>query len=512
MTGEPAEKKQRIEVPRDNPNETECCYYVQRKHRFCRTERRPGSRYCPTHDIERPAEEEVTAHVASPDTDTRVPCPINPNHTVYASRLSKHIKVCPDLRFVSSRLPYYEENKHANNYGCEECVDSPSRPSNSDASACEASGYIAAHKLLPEEHLNSLIARLHACYDNYVVPQVMTTMCPEDSASDLNEISNLIGQEGSVKHGPQHIALLLHISAVLMKNTSGQYKVDGFIELGAGKGGLAIAMQRLLTTYGSHAAPAAEANEAAEGKKTSSSFSQDEQQSCIVKKKLMGKFPFLAHQFLDSSNAAPCYPTIAVIDMQSFRRTGDAKVRHSSLPLQRLRVNIKDLNLTKAFNCAIKGSAQRGRTENWIGIGKHLCGACTEFALGCLTEEELEEQANVSVNGLVFASCCHHRCEFRHMLNPLGKAQRSGCPHLLRLPGTDFSLTAAEFAAVTSMSSWAVSGGVVRSDKQLIGYKCKRIIDAFRVSFLTSQGYTAKLAAYVPSSVTEENVCIVAYR
>jgi len=51
----------RAAVPATNPDERRCNYYVTRKHRFCRTERRPGCCFCPTHD--------VSTDTARPHTD-----------------------------------------------------------------------------------------------------------------------------------------------------------------------------------------------------------------------------------------------------------------------------------------------------------------------------------------------------------------------------------------------------------------------------------------------------------
>jgi hypothetical protein len=48
----------------------------------------------------------------------------------------------------------------------------------------------------------------------------------------------------------------------------------------------------------------------------------------------------------------------------------------------------------------------------WVVHGKHLCGSATDFALrGCLhaLEQQQQQQACFSLQGLAIASCCHHR-------------------------------------------------------------------------------------------------------
>lgn len=84
--------------------------------------------------------------------------------------------------------------------------------------------------------------------------------------------------------------------------------------------------------------------------------------------------------------------------------------------------------------------------------------------------------------------------------------------HALRLPHTNLSLASDEFAAIASMSSWAVSDTFVNERQRYIGLCCKRVIDAFRVHYLRSCGFDAVQCEYVSSKVTPENVCIVAWK
>lgn len=767
----------------DNPNTAQCCYFMERKHRFCRMEKKLGSRFCATHHMEKvtslgedteagpiikgssnhdggatcsPINETSVSTLLSSENQMkgkweRVPCLINPNHTVYACRLAKHIRVCPDLRHVTSNLPYYARDKHSfrntiipdfhrtidetpqeatssretqsvPNTLChaveeaekktprEDSMDSqegetlcspiidtttilstvlPSALLSLSSSSAESPTTSAAvnaashstkekrnsnesstpHKNVPPDRLTVLIEKVRKCYETYVehfmfihspIPcgkhysNENDTSCAEEWGSNetsssstfwmhlwgtaqeekaiitnIHEIGSHIGEEGSIKHTPQHIGLMKMLDYAIMRSRLPSLKkpIYGILELGAGKGGLAIAFQRLLTTY------------MKELREISSSS------SLCNPSILSNHFFFLSHQWstppcaftlCDSSSSAEdaeeapqpptttahsstflplsakassCYPHIVVIDVQTFRRKGDCKVCRSVLPIQRLRVDLKDLYLTKAFLCgAIPGrehlakeavgneSTGKGRqdtslgsspvsscspyccsrgdeqemrrekeenTLEWVAVGKHLCGAATEFALSCLSEPELPNVAKVSIRCLVLATCCHHRCAFTHMLPQATTTPRSAlsaapapqedtttshpppftaptaarkgiperrehesespssflfsstsCSELpcLTLPGTDFSLNKDEFAAVASMSSWAVSGANVEPSKQCIGYMCKRIIDSYRVAYLRSIGFQAYLATYIPRSITEENVCIIAFK
>ncbi|KAG5471279.1 hypothetical protein LSCM1_01353 [Leishmania martiniquensis] len=548
----PACKASKMETPMRNPNPHLCSYYVARKHRFCRTECKPGSLYCCTHGVSEAGVAPSGAphagrDVASSPEDAagstknmRVPCPINPNHSVYASRLEKHVKVCPDLRHATHRLPYFREDKHAN------------RGALFVASACSAAvpegkRQRCTHRDLSAEDLASLIRKVQCCYDTCVAPDLVILQEPsgdrdaasaESGATPTPAVTASLDcsahvdhvQVLSLKHGPQHVALLRCLSDVILQTHdagsilanrgSGQcapIHVDGFVEFGAGKGGLSVALQQLVAR--------------GLGEVGSATTSVDGELQCEsvppsrrpVPAETPSLTPPLGFQLEFLAKVAP-RPRLVVLDMGSFRRKGDARVRHSAVPLQRLRINIKDLDLTHAFLSAICPVAQEGGEtaaaavasailrplESWAVLGKHLCGACTDFALSCLTEGPLlQSQAQVRLPIVVIATCCHHRCELRHVNPP---DQHEVAPAPLVLPGTPFTWSELEFAALASMSSWAVCGDAVDEERRMIGRKCKRIIDQLRVHFLRRLGYVAFQCQYTTREVTEENVCLVAFR
>lgn len=93
------------------------------------------------------------------------------------------------------------------------------------------------------------------------------------------------------------------------------------------------------------------------------------------------------------------------------------------------------------------GVACLGSGQPWVGMGKHLCGAGTDFALLCMarcaanpsgdpssgaephairglsTRPKLNAQlefaaesagARSSLQGFGIATCCHHRCSWAH--------------------------------------------------------------------------------------------------
>ncbi|EPY37263.1 tRNA guanosine-2'-O-methyltransferase TRM13 [Strigomonas culicis] len=471
MSEQGCPKRTKAEVPSVNPVPGYCSYYVLRKHRFCKTTCRDGSPYCSTHASER----DSRAASLEGAKDVRVACPINPNHTVYASRLAHHVTVCPDLRHITAGLPYHREDVHALKGRPRYCT---ARAEEEEAAALRAER--SALKDMPSEELEALKARIRESYETYIKAQFITLPAvgkEEEGAAGRGED----GAEASKKHGPQHRALLQGVDyAIAQTLTAPQERLGGFMELGAGKGGLSVALQEtLIQRRGDEPTPPSDS----------------------------AAPPLLPH--LRSRTVAQ--PHIVVVDMGGFRRKGDARVSHSDIPLLRLRINLKDLDMTTAIQEEVRPASRAGaEAQNWMALGKHLCGSCTDFALSCVTEPDLESVARAKVRGVVLATCCHHRCELQHLnyVQPFSapRADASGPPFALQLPGTPYVVSEREFGAIVKMTSWAVSGKFADEAKQQMGFYCKRVIDMWRVGYLRECGYKAFLSVYATRDITEENV------
>lgn len=81
-------------------NWTQCLFLMKRKNRLCNVARAPGSMYCGNHC---PVDETVSSGRRLAEAKfrgiaagaiKRVPCPMDPNHTVYEHELAHHLKVC----------------------------------------------------------------------------------------------------------------------------------------------------------------------------------------------------------------------------------------------------------------------------------------------------------------------------------------------------------------------------------------------------------------------------------
>jgi hypothetical protein len=75
---------------------TQCHYFMEKKRRLCNVGRTPGSLFCGTH---KPNDEDCgsRANKKSKYKDLkveRIPCPLDPSHSIYKHDLDKHLKIC----------------------------------------------------------------------------------------------------------------------------------------------------------------------------------------------------------------------------------------------------------------------------------------------------------------------------------------------------------------------------------------------------------------------------------
>ncbi|KAI9094378.1 methyltransferase TRM13-domain-containing protein [Phlyctochytrium arcticum] len=227
-----------------------------------------------------------------------------------------------------------------------------------------------------------------------------------------------------------------------------------------------------------------------------------------------------------------------LIDRQNFRQKYDKNISNNpSNSVERIAMDIKDLDLTKYE--PLKGYPS-------VAASKHLCGAATDITLRCIGNYM---QGGGDVRGLVIALCCHQVCKFNMYSN------RS----FLDAESIDEN----EFAFICVMSTWAVCGsktprakaasadsitdpettpsveddaevedeqhsldlnaedmakdedhwsGLSFTDRETLGFQCKRILDYGRLDYVRNMGFEADLLYYVGRDKSLENLALVARR
>lgn len=181
---------------------------------------------------------------------------------------------------------------------------------------------------------------------------------------------------------------------------------------------------------------------------------------------------------------------IIVVDRQSHRHKKDNLVKDREKIIERIRADIADLKL--------QGLACIEEQTHFAAVSKHLCGVATDLALRCIVNGNREMAKKT--RHILICVCCHHRCIWRSF---------TGREWLVR-----HGIDEQTFNLITKMVSWCICGS--RDEKktdlkrELIGWKCKRLLDYARLQYLNENGYETRLCYYIEKSVTPENVCILA--
>jgi len=102
-----------------------CGFYVQRKRRHCRMIPAKGNIYCAEHLCHQQNSAigslnncgQGTQDAIHSSGKKRVPCPLDPKHTVFESRLQKHLEKCNSRH--KQQQEYFEENINSGHGSCE---------------------------------------------------------------------------------------------------------------------------------------------------------------------------------------------------------------------------------------------------------------------------------------------------------------------------------------------------------------------------------------------------------
>ena len=390
-----------------------CQYYLSQKKRMCRMLPIPGTQFC-------------GLHLALTDGDIhvdykRVPCPYDPNHSVYPAKLEKHLFKC-NAR-PKPRPVYHVEGINSGLTGF--------LPSSEET-------YSLAE--FPEEYIRSLIARVETVYNEFVKS---IRHCYITHLSMKDELTDANNGVTARKHLIQQASLI-----GLIHQTLTNHKDVTFIEFGAGRGKLSHWVQRSL--------PESAVNS----------------------------------EFI-------------VIDRAACRYKFDSYHKSAGPVFSRLFIDIEHLCISKVANIA--------KERSIVGYCKHLCGGATDLAISCLMNT-LMESKRPSV--LAMAPCCHHKCTWPAYVGR-------------KFFETQLKFSSIDFHAISLLTSWRTCGMKHSEDvkgdpsllsirdwpaayKEEVGYKCKRLIDMGRVSWLRDNGMKTEMLAYVPQDVTVENVVIVA--
>ncbi|CEG64063.1 hypothetical protein RMATCC62417_01106 [Rhizopus microsporus] len=464
MPKEPVEKRTKINKnqPLDLPpvpnKPQQCHFFVARKRRYCNLPAKKSQKYCGEH------------LGLDPDNQAsdlkRVPCPYDNSHTVFEKDLKIHMEkrcnsrpkglpVCHSLNVnCTLELSKEELEFQKNIYSHQKLHIQP---------------WLARVQLktLSRQELDSIIQKVKTAYEQHVgsiETQILKHTVFEQKRAEVQWTKHLDQQSSLIGHMEQNGLL--------------QDKTAIFVEFGAGKGEL----------------------------------------SGWVKKAV---------------NEANGEATYVLIDRKNVRNKVDPSLighTQQKSTVQRVLIDIKDLVLSKV-ECI------ESNDKKVVVFSKHLCGCATDMTLKCLmnyVEHERTLGRGNPLSGIVIAVCCHQLCRYE------------------MYPNTEYlesiQIDKTEFARLCKMSSWGICGerdqqqlkkerekedndeenhgdldeeedadqtanhfsGLDHSQREKIGYQCKRVLDAGRIKYLEKYGFDAKLVYYCDPSTSLENCALIA--
>ena len=373
-----------------------CEFFLPKKNRTCKMDAKNGEKYCCEHLVH------------TPQSD-RIPCPLDPKHSVSREYLEKHLSICNSAK-RKALIKHFSENINGNLGRKQSCVFSLSQ-------------------ITSTQEYKSYFSIINDLFENYSNKfKISSRKC-----SQIQSCSN------SEKHKYQHEAIysLLDSQNLIADDTS-------FVELCAGKGTLSryIASQ-------------------------------------LIEKKM--------------KNVA-----FALVDLSNFKRKHDVYIRNMNIRCERIQLDIQNLDSLKLLEDL--------NAKQCVFYAKHACGNATDVSISAI-QKSIDDG---SCLGVCIALCCHHRCTWDSFYGWSSLQQHTEEAEKI-------------FQLLKQISSWCTCSlpdschlsELSNGERELIGWRCKRILDFARIDALLeaignkSQNFHIELCEYAPNSITPENICLL---
>ena len=476
-----------VEIPERPPKAWDRCHaYVARKRRFCRQQVKKFSydpinkatstetdqdeyipRYCGNHFHLYPngipnenknvnPKKRANENSDEPDRNSkkqkwkRIPCPIDPSHTIYEHMLKKHIRICPKAKLKNEieSQPYFVRDVNKGGYGpnfsndfiCKRVIEKDEKTAGRTLEKSKelAKAVLKVYKILfptfssnKENNLsntNESKMAEEAGIAQLTASQLFNAIPLQDmSKLELNELSKAIFAHKIRTGGPRHVHQQASIIGHLRQKGLLQNTVN-IIEMGAGRGCLGLLVAGVTSVIPStdfsskpgetipfnkkleinaksnvnlvmvERAPSRfkaesrirQAKKERNKSSTQSRLSPESQKSASVK---------------EISSTPALYFELENVDFHRIRC--DLAHVHLQSAIPSLLSNNESTNIKTTQNShqSIDSTLSYSKKKT-IVIAKHLCGSGTDLAL-----KSLEPIAS-SLDGCAFATCCHGICNW----------------------------------------------------------------------------------------------------
>ncbi|CAO3639348.1 unnamed protein product [Cunninghamella blakesleeana] len=454
----PKEKKDKlnkdsevIPPPPDKPQQ--CHFWVGRKRRYCHLPAKRENKYCGEHMTE--------FNKTNDNTQSRIPCPFDPAHTVDIRDLENHKKKCN--RRPSEPKPYYSLNMNITlPLSEEELVFQQNIHSHKKLKAMPWLEKIRLDSLERTE-LDQLIHKVQSAYDQYVTLPIDTQILSFPTLKIDDSLT-----KKAARHLYQQSSLLGHMRDCGMLKD----KNACFIEFGAGRGELSGHLKDAL---------------------------QEEN----------GESTFV---LIDRKNVKHKFDSYLL---------GKSKKLST---VRRILIDIKDLNLEK-LDVLMNEQGEKKKvvtlSKHLCGCATDITLKC----LMNYVEKEKSNGNSQPISGIVIALCCHQLCRYEMYPNNsfiekvgLSKLEfnqvcKMSSWAVCGQRNTDSNSSNGDSDHEQVLEEDETGGhysGRQHEEREKIGYQCKRLLDAGRIDYLQQYGFKAYLVYYVEPESTLENCALIA--
>ncbi|AET37804.1 tRNA:m4X modification enzyme Ecym_2047 [Eremothecium cymbalariae DBVPG len=465
-SGEPTTKRPKMQAP----ERLQCTFFLENKKRRCGMMRSAKFLFCTEHAQHLDNKELHSSDAAA--AAARVPCPLDPRHTVWSRKLKAHIRKCNKAKDIflleqKTDMPWYCPGLNRADVSRRASVDKA-------AASCAVLGVAAEHSTEQQVILHS-VSILNRISDG----EFSEALPLHEQSNEQVEFHRFPQLLGNKKHAIQQSSLIQHLKVHGLWNRPDGGHVT-YIEFGCGRAELSryLNQSTVLSQLPTTKSPAVPAfvliDRGTNRMKYDKKFNDD-----------IAEF-YTAYQ--------PAVP----VDQRRW------------VTITRKKIDIADLNLDALLS---DGS-------DHVAISKHLCGVATDFTIRCIFNSE---RLKTSLKGVLIAMCCRHACDAAEYVNPeylTSLLDKYNVAH----EGLSYSQF---FSALRKIASWAVCGrrpGVADTDinshftglsvreRERLGEIARRVIDEGRCAYFRERGYDVRLFRYCDSSVTLENVAMLVTR
>jgi len=178
--------------------------------------------------------------------------------------------------------------------------------------------------------------------------------------------------------------------------------------------------------------------------------------------------------------------------------------------VERIQRDLSDFSVDDVFAAMSRHEELGGiRSLSLVATAKHLCGAATDLCLRGLVDIDcaLVTAKAPRVRGFAFAVCCHHACEW---YTYVGQMWLEG----LGITRTDFEIMrwfsklAPQYQVCREAQTAAAHAAAARTQ---LGLLSKRLLDEGRLVWLRNNGWEGRLVRFVDRAVTPENVLLLGW-